>query len=971
MQATASFNPYGRRFFLNALHLVWLLPFLMGGALSIPHMRRWTKSLHPASFAVFVPLVLLFILYVYRLPTADTVVHLTLPWIPALDWNVYFAFDAVAQWFSVLIVAFGLLIFVYAWAYMQQSRDEHFRFYALLLLFMGAMLGIVWSDHLLVMVVFWECTSVTSYLLIAFWHRERVAQAGARRALVVTVSGGLALLASALLIYAMTGTFVVSEVLAQAMEISQHALFLPAMILLLIGVWTKSAQVPFHAWLPGAMSAPTPVSAYLHAATMVKAGIYLVVRFTPLFATHEGWAWSLVIGGTVTLFWGAWCAVRQHDLKALLAYSTVSQLGFIYALLGFGAGAWVIDRPSSHVYALAWVMAFYHLLHHALSKGALFLTVGVIDHTVHTRDLRRLHGLFKRMPLPSVLMLLATAALVGLPPLSGYLTKESLFALYDFWAHTPFSAVFSGETQRMVGYVTFGLAILASVGTLGYGGMMVVRIFGSKGATQLPIDGVPSSHAHVRHKIALPLLVAPLVLVVALLGLSVFPQAVVVSWILPMLSVVTASAGIAVDAVMPLHLWHGFTVPFFATVFVFALGAMLIVYRSFVHTQLHAVRRKFRLFVVRIVLAWRRGHAALERLVCTWNQLETATQVAIFLVAFLGVGAWAIVGFYRAGAFSFQLALHTPIVPHEVVVCLTIGLAAAFVAVVRTTFTLVVGLGVVGAMISLLFVLLQAPDLALTQLVIETVSVALLWTALANFAPIPPPVRRMRPRLPWRAIISLLVGAVMTGLTLLLLQARAFESIASYYVENSVPLAHGKNVVNVILVDFRGLDTLLEIVVVAIAAWAIVTLLEQPAGSARIRHPDTPSHDVILRTSTKAMAGLLVFYAMDLLLGGHNEPGGGFVAGLLTAVAFIVVLLTDASWFYRAFAFSFRKVMFGGLVLAIATATVPLLFNFPFLKHAQLVSAFSLYSTLFFDLGVYFTVFGATVASVIALRQEE
>lgn len=954
---------------MNALHLVWLLPFLMGGALCIPHMRRWTKSLHPASFAVFVSLVLLFILYVYRLPTADTVVRLMLPWIPALDWNVYFAFDAVAQWFSVLIVVFGLLIFVYARAYMQQSRDEHFRFYALLLLFMGAMLGIVWSDHLLVIIVFWECTSVTSYLLIAFWHRERGAQAGAQRALVVTVSGGLALLASALLIYAMTGTFVVSEVLAQATTISQHAFFLPAMILLLIGVWTKSAQVPFHAWLPGAMSAPTPVSAYLHAATMVKAGIYLVVRFTPLFAAHEGWAWSLVIGGTVTLFWGAWCALRQHDLKALLAYSTVSQLGFIYALLGFGAGAWVIDRPPSHVYALAWVMAFYHLLHHALSKGALFLTVGIIDHTVHTRDLRRLHGLFKRMPIPSVLMLLATAALIGLPPLSGYLTKESLFMLYDFWTHTPFSAVFSGETQRMIGYSTFGLAILASLGTIGYGGMMIIRIFGNKGGAQLYTDGVPPS-AHVRKKTAFPLLVAPFLLVMALLGLSIFPQAVIVSWILPMISVVTANAGIAVDAVMPLHLWHGFTVPFFATVFVFAMGTVMIVYRSFVHAQLHAVRRKCRLVAVHVVLMWRRGHAALVRLVCTWNQLETATQVAIFLVAFLGVGASAIVALHREGSFSFHLALQPPIVPHEAVVCLIIGLAAAFVAVVRTTFTLVVGLGVVGAMISLLFVLLHAPDLALTQLVIETVSVALLWTALANFAP-NPPVQRVRPRLPWRAIISLLVGVVMTGLTLLLLQARAFESIASYYVENSVPLAYGKNVVNVILVDFRGLDTLLEIVVVAIAAWAIMTLLEQPAGNVRIRHPNTPSHDIILRTSTKAMAGLLVLYAMDLLIGGHNEPGGGFVAGLLTAVAFLVVLLTDASWFYRAFAFSFRKVMFGGLVLAIATATVPLLFNFPFFKHAQLVPAFSLYSTLFFDLGVYFTVFGATVASVIALRQEE
>ncbi|EMG27937.1 monovalent cation/H+ antiporter subunit A [Listeria fleischmannii subsp. fleischmannii LU2006-1] len=389
---------------MSLLHLAIILPFVV--AIIIPIIYKWTKKIHTGWLVLPVPIILFiyFLSFIPKTMNGSTVE--TFQWIPRYGINFTVVVDGLSLLFALLITGIGSLVVFYSIYYLGKNKERLNNFYAFLMIFMTAMLGVVLSDNLIVLYLFWELTSISSFLLIGYWyHRER-SRYGARKSMMITVFGGLMMLGGFIMLHIMTDSFSIREILAASEAISQNALFIPAMILILLGAFTKSAQVPFHIWLPDAMEAPTPVSAYLHSATMVKAGIYVVARFTPLFALSPIWFWTIAIVGTTTLLWGSINATKKNDLKAILAYSTISQLGLIMTLLGIGAASLHFDNLSDDIYVLAIVAAVFHLFNHATFKGSLFMMVGIIDHETGTRDIRRLGGLCASCPLPQPLPLL-------------------------------------------------------------------------------------------------------------------------------------------------------------------------------------------------------------------------------------------------------------------------------------------------------------------------------------------------------------------------------------------------------------------------------------------------------------------------------------------------------------------------------------------------------------------------------------
>ncbi len=412
---------------MSSLHLAIILPFLI--AIVIPLIYPFTKRIHTGWFVLLVPSAL-FAYFVSR--TSDTAnggaVMEEMAWVPSLDIHFNAYLDGLGLLFALLITGIGALVVLYSIFYLDKTKEKLSNFYVYLLMFMGAMLGIVLSDNLIVLYIFWEVTSLSSALLISYWFTNKGSIFGARKSMLITVFGGFAMMAGFILLYVETGTFSIQSLIGQADIIMQSPFFIPAMILVLIGAFTKSAQFPFHFWLPDAMEAPTPVSAYLHSATMVKAGIYLVARTTPIFAGAPEWFWIIVITGLTTLIWGSVSAVRQRDLKGILAFSTISQLGLLMTLLGVGSSAFNANSLSeSALYGAAIATAVIHLINHATFKGSLFMAVGIIDHETGTRDINKLGGLMAIMPITFTISLVGLASMAGIPPFNGFISKEMFF----------------------------------------------------------------------------------------------------------------------------------------------------------------------------------------------------------------------------------------------------------------------------------------------------------------------------------------------------------------------------------------------------------------------------------------------------------------------------------------------------------------------------------------------------------------
>ncbi len=917
-----------------ALPIAVLLPFF--GAVAVASSARFHRAA-PAwcsALAAFSALLVLIPLM------ADVFAGETLiqswSWVPSIGLEFAFRLDGLSLLFTLMILVIGLLVILYAGYYLS-AEDSKARFFSCLLLFMGSMLGVVLSENLLLLLVFWELTALSSFLLISFWQHREDARHGARMALAVTGMGGLALLGGVLLLGQIVGSYNLTEVLAAGEKIRSHEWYLPTLILILIGVFTKSAQFPFHFWLPRAMAAPTPVSAYLHSATMVKAGIFLLARFFPALSGTSEWLWIVGTAGMLTLLLGAFVALFQHDLKGLLAYSTISHLGLITLLFGLGT-------------PLAAVAAIFHIINHATFKASLFMVAGIIDHETGSRDMRKLNGLLKYMPHTSILAIIAASAMAGVPLLNGFLSKEMFFDQ---------AVVASGASSWALAIPV--LATLGAIFSVAYSLRFIHDVF---------FNGEPVDLPRVPHAPPLYMRLPVDFLVIICLGVGMLPALTVG----PLLA---SAAEATIQGKTPyysLAIWHGFNLPLLMS-FVALLGGITVYVfrrRLFAWNDRHLVRIDARLPYNAVLrgLIWMA--AAITR---RFDKVSLQHTLAWTLGA---AGLVVVAGFVSMGAPLFGDRALMGFDPVALIAFIGLMLASVLTVVMhRQRMISLIMLGVVGLLVSLGFAKFSAPDLALTQLSVEIVTVVLLMLALFFL-----PQHTSGVSSHWRhirdAIWAVGIGSGATLLTLAVL-TRDLSPISGYFVENSVSGGGGTNVVNVILVDFRGFDTLGEIVVLSLAGLGIFGLLRKihlhaSANDLEGRPWSTDAHPVILQTLSRLLFPMMLLFAAFVFLRGHNLPGGGFIAGLVAALAIVLQYLGNGiEWTSARIRTDMHRVIAAGLSFAIGTGLVSIVLGFPFLTSTftylkwPVVGKFEVASAMIFDLGVFLVVVGATVMILVEM----
>jgi multicomponent K+:H+ antiporter subunit A len=896
------------------------------------------------------------------------VIREEISWIPSAGLDVVLRVDGFAWMFAVLVTVIGALICPYARYYMSPD-DPVARFYASFLAFMGAMLGVVLSGNLVQLVIFWELTSVISFLLIGYWHHRVDARRGAFMALTVTGAGGLALLGGVVVLGQMTGSYDLDTVLASGDLIRAHHLYPVALGLVLLAACTKSAQFPFHFWLPRAMVAPTPVSAYLHSATMVKAGVFLLARLWPVLSGTELWFWLVSGAGATTLLLGAYIAMFQHDLKRVLAYSTISHLGLITLLLG-------LNSP------LAAVAGVFHIINHATFKASLFMAAGIVDHETGTRDIRRLSGLWRAMPITGTLALVASAAMAGVPLLNGFLSKEMFFAETVFLSSHPVIEVVLPVAATLAG-------IFAVVYSLRFG----YDIFFGPPSTDLPRQpGEPARWM----RIPIELLVVGCLIVGIAPAMSIGP-------------LLAAAARPVVGGALPaysLAVWHGFNAPVVMSLVAISGGIV-----GYLWLRQQWKRGRFdnppgierlngrRLFECTVVGLTRLSRAALR--IAGTRRLQSQ------MFAIAGVTFLLALSSSRGAPLLWGDRERLP-ASAAFVLLWVVGMVCAVGAAVQARYHRLVAItlmGGAGLVTCLTFMWFSAPDLALTQIIVEVVTTVLFLLGL-RWLPMrredEPRRQRMRDKARRARDLLLAVGtgSGLAALSYAMLTRPAPHSISPFFLRRSLPEGGGANVVNIMLVDFRGFDTLGEITVLGAVALTVFALLrrfrppkesiEQPHQQRRLE-PDVVTDLVKLRTADDTARGYLMVPAViahillpiafvvaaHLLLRGHNAPGGGFVAGLSVTVAFLMqYLVAGTQWVEARVGLDPTRWIGMGLLVAVLTGLGALPLGYFFLtSHTAhvvlpLVGDVHMPSATFFDIGVFSTVVGATLLILTALAHQ-
>ncbi len=793
--------------FLTLLHWAILSPFLL--AIVVPFLFKAFRKIHTGWFVLILPVVLFVYLFQFMSTTQNGgTIKETVQWMPSFGINFTAYVDGLGLLFALLITGIGALVVLYSIYYLDKNKEQLHNFYVYLLMFMGAMLGVVLSDNLIVLYMFWEFTSISSFLLIGYWyHRER-SRYGALKSMLITVFGGLSMLGGFLLLYLMAGTFSIRELVEVSGQLMTEPLFVPAMLLVLLGAFTKSAQFPFHIWLPDAMEAPTPVSAYLHSATMVKAGIYLVARMSPIFAESSIWLWLVAGFGILTMFWGSFNAVKQTDLKGILAFSTISQLGMIMSLLGVGAAALHYDYLDDNIYMVATLAAIFHLINHATFKGSLFMVVGIVDHETGTRDIRKLGGLMNFMPITFTIAIIGAFSMAGLPPFNGFLSKEMFFT---GMVRVLEMDIFNLDT---IGILFPIIAWVGSIFTFIYSMILVFKTFTGKHQ--------PEKLEKKPHEAPFGMLVPPIILASLVVIFGFFPNILTDRIIEPAVAAITPSL---IEEGHELHahisFWHGFTLELFMTLGVILFGVLL-------YLLLPKWKKIYDVFPKKLslnslydggIVKGERGALQFTNGYMTGFIRTYLVYIFSFLIAVLLFSMW-----YK-GAFAFDTENLAPIGVYEIVIALLLVISSITILFAKSRLTSIIALGAAGYTVSLFFVLFRAPDLALTQLVIETVSVALFLLCFYHL----PKLSRHEERMTFKlgnALISLGVGITVAIIAISSYSTKLFGSISEYYIENVYDEAGGKNMVNVILVDFRGFDTLFEICVLAIASLGIFAMIK-------------------------------------------------------------------------------------------------------------------------------------------------
>ena len=962
-------QPFSSTHTVRMTQLILLaLPFLgsIGAALLPTHARNAAASW--AALVAFACLAL--VAWTWPELQAGTVLRYEQHWLPDVGLNFTLRFDGFAWLFALLITGIGLLVTIYARYYMS-PEDPVPRFFSFLLAFMGAMIGVITAGNLVQLVFFWELTSLFSFMLIGYWHHRKDARRGARTALTVTGAGGLAMLGGLVLLGHIVGSYDLDAVLNAGELVRASPLYRPMLVLVLLGALTKSAQFPFHLWLPRAMAAPTPVSSYLHSATMVKAGVFLLARFWPVLSGTQEWFWIVSSLGLITLVIGAYFAMLQYDLKGLLAYSTISHLGLITLLLGLNS-------------RMAAVAAVFHILNHATFKASLFMAAGIIDHETGTRDIRRLSGLMRDMPITGTLALVASAAMAGVPLLNGFLSKEMFFA----------ETVYI-ESQRWVEIVLPVASLTASMFATAYSLRFTADVFFGPRSDNLP----RTPHEPVRW-MRLPIEM----LVLLCLAVGMAPQ-----WTVGALLNMAASPVVGGD--MPsysLAVWHGINKPLIMSALAMVGGAVLyaMLRKALAEDRIQAY------FPQRLRLDAQQtfnGVLARVSLLARWLQQRLFTrrlqpQVFLFLLASLAVAAASL---WNAGlswgtrppvAASWEFAL----VWIAGAIC---AVAAAWQAKFHrlAAFILMSGTGLATAMT---FVWFSAPDLALTQLTVEIVTTILFllglrWLPKRQPMPDAPLPLRARLRRGRDLFISVGVGLGMAALSYALMtRDQTPQSISGFFLERSLPQGGGINVVNVMLVDFRGFDTMGEITVLGIVALTVYALLRrfrpplESMGATRqqsavpadlqtdLAHPRTASDTAVGYLMVPAVLVRLLLPVMALLsvhlfLRGHNAPGGGFVAGLVLSIGLIAqYIVAGTQWVEAHFALDLRRWIAAGLLAAGMTGIGSLFLGYPFMTahtlHLTLpvLGEIHIPTAMFLDIGVFALVVGSTLLILTAMAHQ-
>lgn len=946
------------------LFILTLIPFVASFFLILIHRFIKTKL----GWVVIPVPIILFLFYLGMLPQTLTgkTISTHLSWIPILNISLSFEINGLSLFFALLISFVGILVILYSIYYLSE-RERLANFYVFLLLFMGAMLGVVTSNNLMLLYLFWELTSISSFLLIGFWFEKERSRYGAQKALLITVSGGFCMLIAFLLLGNIAGTFEINELLNSYDSIRQSTLYPAIAILLLIGAFTKSAQVPFHIWLPSAMEAPTPISCYLHSATMVKAGIFLIARFTPLLGDTILWNTTITFVGLSSLLFGSFIALRQKDLKALLAYSTISQLGLILCLFGIGTEAAIFA-------------GLFHLLNHSAFKGSLFLMTGMVDHETGTRDLTLLHGLGKAMPYTGAIAFIASFSMAGLPPFSGFLSKELFF---EAASEAPLHGLaYLGNFA----YIIPVIAVLASLFTFVYSLHLFGTVFLGK--------EVSSSTPKNPHEAPIGMLAPTMFLVILNILVSLFPNSIAQALIAP--------AALTVSGSLPeIHImfWHGFTVPLMMTIVVVIGGAIL-------YSQLFAWKNKFNKLHCSVSAnqIYDSCLYALPKVTGRFTNFymtgSLTNYLSYIIIACLLLVSYPILHYGFVTAVSTKDLAHIELI--EVVMMIVTATAAILAAKMKKRVTAILAMGIVGYMVAMFFVMFGAPDLALTQLLVETVTLILYVLVLKQFP------LGMDPHTPSNSkkrtiniFISLCVGLSVAFLSLFSHSNRLYESISWFYTAFSKSKGGGSNVVNVTLVDFRGLDTLGEITVLCLAALSIYVVLHlftDKSGTVQaisdtayldddatylkdyteanaspvtlMQKNHQKDNDLVILTFSKPVSFIILFVSIYLLLAGHNAPGGGFIAGLMTSCALLLMYITIGKDFMSHIPFKVGLFLPLGLSIVGGCGLLSIYFHKPFLTqtfgHILLpwFGKIELASALIFDIGVYFVVLG-TVMSIL------
>jgi len=854
-------------------------------------------------------------------------------WVPALGVRLAFMVDGLSLTFALLIAGIGALVLLYAGAYMEGDPNTD-RLYGWLLVFMGSMLGLVLADNVLTLFVFWELTSISSYLLIGFKHAEDESRDSALKALLITFAGGQAMLAGLILLAMTAGTSQISAINLGGAAIRADDLYLPILLLILAGALTKSAQVPFHFWLPAAMAAPTPVSAYLHSATMVKAGVYLLARLSPALGGTDSWFYLLSIVGALTMVVGAFLAFRQTDLKLILAYSTISVLGSLVMLLGIGT-------------TIAVEAAVVTLVVHSFYKGGLFLVAGAIDHETGTRDIRDLSGLARTMPVVAAIAGLAALSLAGIPPFAGFLGKELLY-----------EAV--GESEEL-GVALTVAAMVAKALLVAVAGLVAI----------LPFAGRPSQAARDAHDPPMRMIVAPGLLAVAGLATGLAPSLLSRPLISP------ASSSILGEPVsVKLALWHGFGTVLLLSAITVVAGALIYAGRRRMVAAAGTLEPLGTVGPSRIYDHALRG---LNWLATTQTRLlQTGFlrhyQIAVLITLVTLVGTTLL---WRAN--TIQLGDFDDLHVIEIGLSAMILIAALTAVLTNSRLGAVAALGIIGYSVALIYTIYGAPDLAMAQFLVETLTVILFVLVFYHL----PGLAQLSPRkvVIRDAGIAVACGALVTGLVLAATSEQFSPSISTFFTSKTIEEAHSRNIVNAILTDYRALDSLGEITVLALAGAGVFALLKlRPAGTGSDEPPIASSSAVpslILQASTRVLLPVLLLFSVFLLFRGHNDPGGGFTGGLVAAAAFALYAIAyDAESARRALRVEPHTLMGAGLLVAVASGLVGVLLGEPFLT-AQWLSFdlvgfghLELSTVLAFDIGIYLVVLGVTLVIILSLAEE-